>query len=131
LGSFTDSSNIMGSFNPFIQQLPVDAMVSVGSTKQGLYDQGLQQIQAAESSISNLDIAKKETQDYVHGRLGELNTSLKKVAGKADFSNQQLVNQVTGLASKIARDPIVQNGIISTANYRKGQADMEDARKKW
>ena len=43
MASFTDA---IPQFNPYIQQLPVEAMVKVGMEKQQRYDQGLQKIQS-------------------------------------------------------------------------------------
>ena len=43
MASFTDN---IPQFNPYVQQLPVEAMVSVGMEKQRRYDEGLQKIQS-------------------------------------------------------------------------------------
>ena len=44
MASFTDNPNIQ--FNPYISQLPVEAMVQVGMQKQQRYDEGVQKIQS-------------------------------------------------------------------------------------
>ena len=35
------------TFNPYVQQLPVDAMVKVGMAKQAQYEEGVQKIQTS------------------------------------------------------------------------------------
>jgi hypothetical protein len=42
MASYTDQ---IPQFNPYIQQLPVEAMAQVGMEKQRRYDEGLQKIQ--------------------------------------------------------------------------------------
>ena len=125
MASFTDQ--IM-TFNPHISQLPVDDMIKVGMLKQGQYDAGVEKVNQYISNIQGLDVINSAQKQYVDSSLGNLNEQLKKVAG-ADFSNQQLVSQIGGMAAKIAKDPIVRNAVASAANYRKGLADIEEHRK--
>lgn len=125
MASFTDQ---VPKFNPYVQQLPVEAMVEVGMEKQRRYDEGLQRIQSSIDKIATLDIVKPQHQDYVRQQLDSLSKDLRGVAA-GDFSNPQLVNTVSGMASKIGKDPIVQNAVISTASFRKEQTNIEALRK--
>ena len=43
MASYTDA---ITQFNPYVEQLPVDAMVKVGTQKQAMYEQGVQKIQS-------------------------------------------------------------------------------------
>jgi len=123
MASFTDQ---ISQFNPYIQQLPVDAMVKVGMYKQEKYDQGVQKIQGQIDNIAGMDVANDADKQYLQSKLNELGSRLKTVAA-GDFSNNQLVNSVGGMATQIVKDPTVQNAVSSTAWYRKQAAEMEKA----
>ena len=123
MASFTD---ILPQFNPYIQQLPVDAMVQVGMEKQRRYDEGVQKIQTQIDNIAGMDVIRDVDKAYLQSKLNELGNNLKTVAA-GDFSNFQLVNSVSGMANQIGKDPIIQGAVGSTAWYRKQRADMEKA----
>ena len=55
MASFTDQ---ISQFNPYIPQLPVDAMVKVGMQKQAQYDQGVQKIQGYVDNIAGMDVIR-------------------------------------------------------------------------
>lgn len=124
MASFTDK---LLNFNPYISEVPVDDYIRVGMWKQQQYDAGVEKVQGYIDNIKGLEVVKDVHKDYLNQTLGNLQTSIGKVVS-SDFSNNQLVNQVGGLISKIKRDPILQNAVISTANYKKGVADMDKAR---
>ena len=123
MASFTD---IIPQFNPYIQQLPVDAMVKVGMEKQRRYDEGIQKIQTQIDNVAGMDIMKDVDKAYLQSKLNELGNNLKTVAA-GDFSNFQLVNSVGGMVNQVGRDEMIQNAVSSTAWYRKQAATMEDA----
>jgi hypothetical protein len=125
MASFADQ---ISQFNPYIQQLPVDAMTQVGMYKQQKYDEGVQKIQSYIDNVAGMDIYKDMDKGYLQSKLNELGSKLKTVAA-GDFSNYQLVNSVGGMATQIVKDPIVQTALLSTQKVRKGQQDMEAARK--
>jgi len=114
MASFTDA---IPQFNPYIQQLPVDAMVTVGMEKQKRYDEGLQRIQSQIDQVAGLSISRPQDREYLQSKLNELGSKLKTVAA-GDFSNYQLVNSVAGMASSIAKDPTVIASVQSTAQRR-------------
>lgn len=114
MASFTDA---IPQFNPYIQQLPVDAMVQVGMEKQQRYDQGIQKIQSQIDQVAGLAISRPQDREYLQSKLNELGTKLKTVAA-GDFSNYQLVNSVAGMASSIAKDPTVIASVQSTAQRK-------------
>jgi len=120
MASFTDQ---ISKFNPYVQQLPIEAMVQVGMEKQKRYDEGLQKIQTNIDNIAGLDIAQDAQRIYLQSKLNQLGSSLKSVAA-GDFSNFQLVNSVGGMANQIVRDPRIVNALSSTKAYRKGLDDM-------
>ena len=123
MASFTD---IIPQFNPYIQQLPVEAMVSVGMQKQKLYDEGVQKIQSQIDNVAGLDILKDVDRQYLQSKLNELGNDLRTVAA-GDFSNFQLVNSVGGMVKQVGRDESIQNAVSSTSWYRKQAALLEDA----
>jgi hypothetical protein len=120
MASFTD---IIPQFNPYVQQLPVEAMVQVGMEKQKRYDEGIQKIQTQIDNIAGLDIAQDAQRVYLQSKLNELGNNLKNVAA-GDFSNFQLVNSVGGMTGQIVKDPRIVNALSSTKAYRKGLEDM-------
>jgi hypothetical protein len=125
MASFTDTTP---QFNPYVQQLPIDAMVKVGTYKQEKYEQGIQKIQGYIDNIAGLDIYKNVHKEYLQSKLNELGNDISKVAG-GDFSNFQLVNSVTGMATQIVKDPVIQNAVSSTARIRKEQETVEADKK--
>lgn len=122
MASFTDA---IPQFNPYIQQLPVEAMVAVGMEKQQRYDQGLQRIQSQIDQVAGLSIVRPQDKQYLQSKLNELGTKLKTVAA-GDFSNYQLVNSVAGMAGTIAKDPNVIASVQSTAQRKA----LQDKRQK-
>lgn len=125
MASFVDQ---ILTFNPHISQVPVDDYTRVGMIKQGQYDTGVKEIQNQIANIQGLDVIHPLQKEYLQSSLGNMQEQLKRVAG-ADFSNTQVVGSVGGLATKIAKNPIVQNAVFSTSNYRKGLVELDDARK--
>ena len=123
MASFTD---ILPQFSPYIQELPVQAMVEVGMEKQRRYDEGVQKIQTSIENVAGLDIANETQKVYLQSTLNKLGSKLKTVAA-GDFSNYQLVNSVSGMARQIVKDPIIQNAVSSTAKLRKEQQRKEKA----
>lgn len=125
MASFTDQ---IPQFNPYVQQLPVEAMVTVGMEKQRRYDEGVQKIQASIDNVAGLDIINEAQKVYLQSTLNQLGSNLKMVAA-GDFSNYQLVNSVSGMSTQIIKDPVIQNAVASTARYKKGIADREAYKK--
>lgn len=125
MASFTDA---ISQFNPYVAQLPVEAMKEVGMYKQQKYEQGVEKIQGEIDKIAGLDVVRDIDKQYLQSRLNELGSRLKTVAA-GDFSNFQLVNSVGGMTKQLARDQNIQNAVSSTAKYRKALTEMEAARK--
>jgi len=126
MASFTDT---ITQFNPYVAQLPVEAMVQVGQYKQQKYEEGVTKIQAQIDQVAGLDLIKDVDKNYLQSKLDELGNNLRTVAG-GDFSNFQLVNSVGGMTKQVANDKTVQNAVSSTAWYRKQTQQIEEARKK-
>jgi hypothetical protein len=126
MASFTDQ---IPQFNPYVQQLPVEAMVAVGMEKQKRYDEGYQKIQASIDAIAGLEVTKDVERAYLQSKLNQLGNDLTTVAA-GDFSNYQLVNSVDGMAKQLVYDPNIQTALASTAKRKKEFEFMEEARKK-
>jgi hypothetical protein len=125
MASFTDS---ISQFNPYVQQLPVEEMTKVGMYKQSQYDQGVQKIQTQIDNVAGLDVMHEADKKYLQSKLGQLSGRLKSVAA-GDFSNQQLVSSVGGMASSLIKDQNIQNAVASTARYKKESQELEKAYK--
>ena len=105
MASFTDQ---IPTFNPYISQLPVDAMVKVGMEKQRRYDEGVQKIQAEIDKVGGLSIAKDSDKAYLQSKINQLGNNLKTFMA-SDFSDYQLVNSVAGMTGQIIND---ENGFL-------------------
>lgn len=125
MASWTDK---IPTFNPYVAQLPVEAMVQVGMQKQKQYDEGIQKIQTNIDNIAGLDIIRDIDKTYLQSKLNQLGNDIRTVAA-GDFSNFQLVNSVNGMTNQISKDRTVLNAISSTKTYRKGLEDMDAANK--
>lgn len=125
MASWTDK---IPTFNPYVSQLPVDAMVKVGMQKQQQYDEGIQKIQTNIDNVAGLDIANDADKAYLQSKLNSLGNNLTAVAA-GDFSNFQLVNSVNGMTNQIAKDKNIINAVASTQQIRKGQQELEVAKK--
>lgn len=125
MASFTDQ---IPQFNPYIGDLPIEAMVKVGMEKQQRYDMGLQKIQNQIDQIAGLDIYRDVDKQYLNSKMDELGSNLKSFAA-SDFSNFQLVNSVGGMVNQLSKDSIIKNAVQSTAKLRKELSLMEEYRK--
>ncbi len=127
MASFTDNIQSLTNFKPYVQQLPIEEMVAVGQNRQAKYDQGVQKIQSAVDNVAGLDVGRDVDKKYLESKLSELQNNLKTVAA-GDFSNFQLVNSTAGMANSVAKDPIIQAGVYSSANDKKQLAELEKDR---
>lgn len=126
MASFTDK---ISNFNPYVEQLPVEAMAQVGMYKQQKYDAGVQKIQSYIDNVAGIKTLRQEDERYVQSKLNDLGGKLRTVAA-GDFSNQQLVNSVGGMATGIVKDPIIQAAMYSYSNDSKNLQEMEADKKK-
>lgn len=126
MASFTDT--IM-QFNPYVAQLPVEAMMKVGMYKQQKYEENVGKIQTYIDNIAGLNIIKDQHKQYLQERLNQIGSNLKNLAG-ADFSNFQIVSSVGGMVSQIAKDPIIQTAVSSTNRIEKSLQEAEEDIKK-
>lgn len=121
MASFTETA--LPQFNPYIQQLPVEAMVSVGMDKQRRYEAGYQRIQSQIDQVAGMSVLRPVDKQYMQSKLNELGNNLKGVAA-ADFSNFQLVNSVGGMVGQISKDKRIQSAVYST---KKAQDELKKA----
>ena len=130
MANFTDLQALQNltTFRPYVEQIPVDAYVNVGRIKQQQYDQGIQKIQSQIDNVAGIDLIRDVDKQYLQSKLNELQGNLRKVAA-GDFSQFQLVNSVGGMVNKVGKDPNIQGAVKSTQIVRKGQQDLEAARK--
>ncbi len=125
MASWTDQPT---QFIPYVQQLPVEAMLAVGVEKQRRYDEGIQKIQSAIiDRVAGLDIMRDVDKNLLKSKLSELDTNLRTVAA-GDFSNYQLVNSIGRNIGRISSDENIQTAVTSTALARKEMARIEKDR---
>jgi hypothetical protein len=123
MASYTDK---IPTFNPYVAQQPVEAMLKVGMYKQQKYEEGVQKIQTSIDNVAGLDIANVAQQKYLQSKLNALGNNLTFLAA-GDFSDFSLVNSVNGMTKQITKDDNVINAVSSTAKLRKEQARKEKA----
>lgn len=129
MASFTDAPI---QFNPYIQSQPIEAMSRIGMVREQQFQQGLATVQSWIDNTLGAPIAKGETKEYVKQKVSALGESLRgSISG--DLSKQRIINNVGGMFSQITNDPIVRNGIESTARIQSGMAALEASKKdgKW
>jgi len=129
MASFTDNPQALTNFNPYVSQLPVEAMVKVGMQKQQQYDEGIQKIQTNIDNIAGLDIYKDSDKAYLQSKLNQLGRDSRMFA-MSDFSNAQVVNSVNGMTNSLVKDNKIQDAVSATASAKKELAFMEEERKK-
>lgn len=127
MASFTQQRP--ATFNPYYEQIPTDAYVTVGMEKQKAYNQGVQTVQNYISSLSELPVMKEADSQYINSRVADLTTKINSVAS-ADWGNAGLLNQAGSLASTIYKDQNVQNAVLSTQMIRQLQQSYKDLRDK-
>ena len=126
MASYTDK---IPTFNPYVEQQPVDAMLKVGMYKQQKYEEGVKKIQTNIDSVAGLDIANPVQQKYLQSKLNSLGNNLRFFAA-SDFSDFSLVNSVNGMTKQITRDEDVINAVSSTAKLRAGYKKKAELAKK-
>lgn len=127
MANFTDTSQAY--ITPYTPKYDLGLYASVGQHKQSQYDLGIQRVQSAIDSVAGLDIYRPVDKQYLQGKLGELSTNLQGVVG-GDYSNQSIVNQAMGMASKLYKDPNIQAAVISTQNIKQLMSDQKEVKEK-
>lgn len=125
MASYTENLQSATSFTPYVSQLPVEAMTSVGVQKQAQYNEGIQRIQSSIDQVAGLSIVRDVDRQYLQSKLNNLGTKLKTVAA-GDFSNFQLTNSVMGMINEIAKDPTVVSAVSNTQKYREQVKRMQE-----
>jgi hypothetical protein len=126
MASYTDK---IPTFNPYVEQQPVDAMLKVGVYKQKMYEDGVKKIQTNIDNVAGLDIANEVQQKYLQSKLNSLGNNLTFLAA-GDFSDFSLVNSVNGMTKQITKDEDVLNAVSSTARLRAGYKKKAELAKK-
>ena len=126
MASYTDK---IPTFNPYVEQQPIDAMLKVGVYKQQKYEEGVKRIQTNIDNVAGLDIANPVQQKYLQSKLNSLGNNLTFLAA-GDFSDFSLVNSVNGMTKQITKDEDVLNAVSSTARLRAGYKKREELAKK-
>lgn len=109
--------------------MPVDTYSAVGMYKQAMYEQGVQQIQTALSTVAGLDVARPVDKQYLESKVNEVTSKINSIAG-GDWSNKNLVSKATGIASSVAKDQYVQDAIYSAAAIKELAASQKALKEK-
>ena len=109
--------------------MPVDTYAAVGMYKQAMYEQGVQQIQTALSTVAGLDVARPVDKQYLESKVNEVASKINSIAD-GDWSNKNLVSKATGIASSVAKDNYVQDAIYSAAAIKQLEASQKALKEK-
>jgi len=127
MANWSQNSNIQ--YKDYVSTNPIEAMTMVGVGREQELKAGIQKVNDYYSKIAGLDVIRDVDKQYLQASLSSLKGGVAKSLS-GDYSDSRIVNQITGAASQIAKDPIVQNATISTSQVRKGFSELEEARKK-
>jgi len=125
MASFTDK---VTTFDPYVSQQPVEAMVQVGMMKQQQYDTNLQKIYQSMSNVAGMDIMRDSDQAYLKNKMDDTSKKLRMYAA-GDFSQSNLTRGVNNMINSIADDEVVKTAVQSTAKVRNEVGKMTAAQK--
>lgn len=116
-------------YKDYVQVSPVEAMTMVGMQREQKLQEGIATVNNYVQKVAGIDILRDADKQYLSNNLTNLKSGItKNLSG--DYSDSRIVNQITGAASKIYKDPVIQRAMVSTAAARRGLAEMDEARKK-
>ena len=126
MSSFTDTN--LPQFKPYVSEMSPEIFHEVGQQKQQQYNQGVQLVQNQINNVAGLDVLRQTDKDYLHSKLNELGSNITGFLA-SDFSDNQLVNSVSGMVGSVAKDGRIQNAVYSTQKLRNESSNMNDAQK--
>lgn len=109
--------------------MPTDTYAAVGLYKQGMYEQGIQQIQTALSTVAGLEVSRDVDKKYLESKVNEVTSKVNNIAG-GDWSNKNLVSKATGIASTVAKDQYVQDAVYSSASLKQLEESQKTLKEK-
>jgi predicted DNA-binding ArsR family transcriptional regulator len=101
--------------------MPWQELVKVGLQKEQQYTQGVDEVQSSIDQYTKLPITREVTRQYLGGKVRELTDVINKYAGE-DFSNPDVISQLTRLGEPITRDTNIINEVRFT---KEGQRRTE------
>lgn len=105
----------------------VSTFGKVQTLKQEKYDANTAQIQELITKYTNMQLLRPQDSEYLGNRINKL-VSYVEQAGPTDYSNQNIVRNVTGYISS-ALDDNVMAAISSTQTYQRQQAEFAEMKK--
>ena len=66
MASYKDTTP--STFNPYIEQRPVEAMAKVGMYKQQRFDEGVKKIQESIDNVAGLDVVRDIDKQYLQSK---------------------------------------------------------------
>ena len=76
MASYTDNLQLLTSFTPYREQLPIETMAKVGMQKQQMYNEGVQKIQDSIDKVAGLPVIREVDKQYLQSKLNSLGTKL-------------------------------------------------------
>lgn len=123
MASYASSASV--EFSPFIPSVDPGLYASVLMQKKQQYDIGLQKVQSATDSVYGLEVTREQDKQYLTQKIGEMQSQLDTLA-TADFSQNDVIRRATMTANQVARDPRIQNAVLSTQKLKKLSASQAE-----
>jgi len=92
--------------------------------KQAKFDQGADLIQSKISQLENQSVMGDAQKAYMSQKINSMVEGVNGMGGM-DFSDRNVLNQISGQVDSVAKDPIIQSAITNTRNIQKGMSYWE------
>lgn len=111
------------SYPEYVSPLPAEDLIKIGSVKQDMYSQGVQQMDSYMNNLAQygLDMVKSTDRDYFTTQLSNLTDAINKSAKGVDFSNLSNVRNLMSIGRPLQNDPHVITAIEGTKEFRRRQ----------
>ena len=113
----------------FIEPYDTNVVHKALMYKQQKYEQGVEATQQAITSLAGLDVVRNEDKQHLSGLVNNLTGQLNNMSGM-DFSQRNVLAQVSQLKNIISNDEKVINAVSSTRQIREFQKSALDLEKK-
>jgi hypothetical protein len=104
----------------------VDLYGKILLAKQDQYDKGIAQVQSMVDQTATLPVMGDDRQAYLKQKTDALAAQLSGRVG-ADWGSRQLIAEAGGLAAQVAKDPVIQNAVISATNIKEQNNRLKKA----
>ena len=110
------SQNVLKA-DPYVIPMNLDLMAKVLSVKQEKFDTNARKTQQGIANLANTDLLKQQDKAYLNDKVNSLVNNVNQIGG-ADFSDDNVANQIDMMGTDIYNDDKVINAMSSTKQIR-------------